>query len=191
MLPVLMLLCMFASNVSVQDMIVAGNDKCHRYALYDADGAIYGTAKLVSLVAKSDTREPVKAGSSEAAPGIEYLNDENDPADFFARMMSNDRSKYTTEDVKFIKTTDTTKNPDEEDFGLSSKVDITKDLTDNVPGGGAEFGNSREGIGTQINRVRFRISAGTSGGSVCPDTNVQVLGDYWLIVTEAGKTKGI
>jgi hypothetical protein len=191
MVPVLTLFCIFASNVSVQDMLVTTNDKCHRYAVYDADGAIYGTAKLVSLVAKSDAREPVMAGASEAAPGIEYLNDESDPADFFARMVSNSESEEGVDDVKFVKTTDTSTDPDEEDFGLGSIVSIYKDRSENMAGGGAEFGNAYSGLGTQVNRIRFRMSADTSNATVCPNTNVRIDGDYWLIVTKAGQTKGI
>jgi hypothetical protein len=190
MIPVLTLFCIFASNVSVQDMLVTTNDKCHRYAVYDADGAIYGTAKLVSLIAKSDTREPVLAGEDEEAPGIEYLNDDDYPAEFFARMISNTESKNTTEDVQFHKTTDTSTDPNEDDFGLSSTVDITKDSSENVAGGGAEFGNAYAGIGAQLIRVRFRMSADTSNVSKCP-TSVRVEGDYWLIVTKEGQTKGI
>jgi hypothetical protein len=197
LVPVLTLFCIFASNVSVQDMQVTTNDNCHRYALYDADGALYGTAKLISLIAKSDTRDPVQAGTTEEAPGIQYLNSESDPADFFARMVSNTESAKTTEDVKFVKTTDTAMDPDEEDFGLGSTVDITKDWSKNDEGGGAEFGNPYGGIGAQLIKVRFRMSAstmdaaGNSGGSVCPNTNVKVDGDYWLIVAEDGQTKGI
>lgn len=191
MVPVLTLFCIFASNVSVQDIMVTANDKCHRYAVYDADGAIYGTAKLISLIAKSATREAVETGENEDAPGIQYLNSETDPADYFARMVSNTESANTTEDVMFVKTTDTSTDPDEEDFGLGSTVDITKDFSENIAGGGAEFGNASGGIGAQINRIRFRMEATTSNGSVCPDTNVQIDGDYWLIVTEEGQTKGI
>lgn len=193
MVPVLTLFCIFASNVSVQDIMVTANDKCHRYAVYDADGAIYGTAKLVSLIAKSDTREAVGAGESEAAPGIEYINPdgESDPSDFFARMVSNSKSEENVDDVKFVKTTDTATDPNEEDFGLGSTVSIFKDMSENVAGGGAEFGNAYGGIGAQINRIRFRMSAKTSNGAVCPDTNVTIMGDYWLIVTEEGQTKGI
>jgi hypothetical protein len=193
MVPVLTLFCVFASNVSIQDMMVTANDKCHRYALYDADGAIYGTAKLVSLIAKSNTREAVEEGDGEAAPGIHYLNSgsSGDAADFFARMVSNAESAKTNEDVQFVKTTDTTFDPDEEDFGLGSTVDIEKDFSENMAGGGAEFGNASAGIGAQLNRIRFRMSADTSNGAACPDTNVQIEGDYWLIVTKAGQTKGI
>jgi hypothetical protein len=197
LVPVLTLFCIFASNVSVQDMMVTANDNCHRYALYDADGALYGTAKLISLIAKSDNRAPVEEGVGQAAPGIQYLNTDSDPADFFARMMSNTESANTNQDVKFVKTTDTATDPNEEDFGLGSTVDITKDWSKNDEGGGAEFGNTYGGIGAQINKIRFRMiaktidAAGITGGSVCPNTDVQVNGDYWLIVAEDGQTKGI
>jgi hypothetical protein len=188
--PALTLFCVFASNLSVQDMMVTANDKCHRYAFYDADGAINGTAKLISLISKSNSREPVEAGTDKGAPGIRYLNSEDDSnadADDFACTVSN----IETGKVKFVKFTDSPTDPREEDFGLSSTVVVTKDITDLLPGGGAEFGNNGAGIGAQINRVRFRLIADTSKGSVCPGTNVQILGDYWLIVTKAGQTKGI
>jgi hypothetical protein len=188
--PVLALFCVFASNVGVQDMMVAANDRCHRYAVYDADGAIYGTAKLVSLIAKSDSRKPVEAGKDQEAPGIRYLKPDDDTdgsAEAFAFMVSStDIAK-----VKFVKTIDASPGSEEEDFGLGSAVTVEKDYTDSVRGGGAEFGNTYGGIGAQINRIRFPMTAVTSDGSKCPDTNVQILGDYWLIVTKAGQTKGI
>jgi hypothetical protein len=188
--PVLALLCVFASNVGVQDIMVAANDRCHRYALYDAGGAIYGTAKLVSLIAKSDGREPVEAGKDQEAPGIRYLKPDDDTdssAEAFALMVSS----TDTAKVKFVKTTDASPDSKEEDFGLGSTVIVEKDYTDNVRGGGTEFGNTYGGIGAQINRIRFPMIADTSDGSKCPDTNVQILGDYWLITTKAGQTKGI
>jgi Tfp pilus assembly protein PilX len=197
LVPVLTLFCIFASNVSVQDMLVTANDNCHRYALYDADGAVYATSKLISLIAKSDSREAVEDGVGQDAPGVQYLNTDSDPAAYFASMMSSPESKKTAQDVKFLKTTDTATDPDEKDFGLGSTVDIEKDWSKNDEGGGAEFGNAYGGIGSQLIKVRFRISArtidaaGMTGGSVCPDTDVQVNGDYWLIVAEDGQTKGI
>lgn len=197
LVPVLTLFCIFASNVGIQDMLVTTNDNCHRYALYDADGAIYGTAKLISLIAKDNARTPVQEGAGYAAPGIQYLNTDADPAAFFASMVSNKESQGTLEDVKFVKTTDTATDPDEKDFGLGSIVDIAKDWSKNDEGGGAEFGNAYGGIGAQLIKIRFRMSAstigaaGTTGGSICPDTAVQVNGDYWLIVSEDGQTKGI
>jgi hypothetical protein len=188
----MMLFCIFASNISVQDMAVTGNDKCHRYSVYDADGAIYGTAKLISLVAKNDAREPVEAGESEAAPGIEYLNNATDPAAYFARLVSSTESQETDEDVQFVGPTEVGTGSQEEDFGLGATVDISKDFSgENVDGGGAEFGNTYGGAATQLIRTRFRIEANTTNVSRCSDTNVRIQGDYWIIVTEAGQTKGI
>jgi Tfp pilus assembly protein PilX len=193
MVPVLTLFCVFASNVGVQDMMVTANDKCHRYAIYDADGAVYGTAKLVSMIAKNNSREPVKAGKNEAAPGIKYLDPEADAeadAEDFARMVSSAKKAK----VKFVKPTDALDgltDSDEEDCGLSSTVTVKKTHTRLSPGGGAEFGNTGGGPGAQLNWTCFRITADTSVGSKCPDTNVQIHADFWLIATEAGQTKGI
>jgi hypothetical protein len=178
-------------------MMVTANDNCHRYALYDADGAVYATSKLISLIAKDNARTPVQEGAGNAAPGIQYLNTDADPAAFFATLVSSPDSEDITDEVKFVKTTDTVTDPDEKDFGLGSTVDITKGWAKHDEGGGAQFANAYGGISAQMIKIPFRISAktmnaaGQSGGAVCPNTNVTVNGDYWMIVTEAGQTKGI
>ena len=58
LIPVMTLFCIFAANVSNQNEDVVANDNCHRDALYNSDGAVYGTAKLISDVAKNDERAP-------------------------------------------------------------------------------------------------------------------------------------
>jgi hypothetical protein len=180
LVPVLTLFCFLASNVSVQNEMVTTSDKCHRNGLYDADGALYGTAALISQIGKSDTRQPVQDGEGNAAPGIQYVTDAAD----FAGLVSTNQSKYTTEDVKFVKT-----NP-ASDFGIKSAVDIQKfDRGSSIAGGGADFAASSEGIGSQIKVVIFRLRS--TGQSSCADGTVQVIGDYWMIATKGAQTKGI
>lgn len=184
-IPVFTLLVMFASQVAVQDLNVTGNDKCHRIAFYNSDGAAYGTAKLISLIGKSETREAVEAGDDKDAPGIEYLNTESDPAEYFRHLLTSEDSEITDDgEVKFIKA------DKENDIGLDSTVDLTKLGPGGTPaGGGAEFGSGGEGIGAQMSVVIFRLRS--QGRAPCSNTTATVVGDYWLITNKDGRTKGI
>jgi hypothetical protein len=177
LVPVLTLFCILASNVSVQNQTVATADKCHQSGLFAADGAVYGTAALISQIGKNyeNPRAPVQDGTE--APGIQYVTN----AANFAAMLSSNASASTTEDVMFLKTPN--------DFGVQSTVDMQKLPGGNLAGGGAEFGNSAEGIGSQITVVVFRLRS--TGISSCTNTNVQVNGDYWMIVSKGAQTKGI
>jgi hypothetical protein len=183
LVPVLTLFCFLAANVSFQNQEVTTSDKCHRVALYNADGAIYGTAALISKIGKNDDtgtpRAPVQDGAGNAAPGIKYVTD----AAAFAGLLSSNDSASTTEDVDFIKTNTA------QDFGIEARVDMHKLPGGNLAGGGAEFGNSAEGIGSQIVVVVFQLQA--QGNSSCANSTVQVNGDYWMIVSKGGQTKGI
>ena len=183
LVPVLTLFCIFASNVSYQNMIVITNDRCHRDGLYNADGAVYGTSKLISLIGRSKTREAVEAGEDKAAPGIVYSNTGADKAEEFVQELIEGRVRDTTEDVQFVK-------PDSaEDVGIESTVDISTLGGANPAGGGAEFGMGADGVGAQINVVVYRLQS--KGKSSCPNTAVQVNGDYWMIATKGAETKGI
>jgi len=183
-IPVLTLFCIFASQLSVQEINVSTNDKCHRSGFYNADGAIYGTAKLISLIGKDDTRKKVEAGAGKDAPGIQYSNTAGDPAEYFRHLLTSPASQTTSEDLQFVQT-----DPSN-DIGLQSTVDVTKQGPGGTPaGGGAEFGSGGEGIGAQMNVVVFRLRA--QGRSLCPNSNVTVQGDYWLITNKDGRTKGL
>jgi hypothetical protein len=179
LVPVLTLFCFLAANVSVQNLEVTTSDKCHQNGLYSADGAVFGSAALISQIGKSDTRQKVLSGEGNAAPGIVYATDAED----FARMLSNNKSESATDELSFIKTNEAN------DYGFKATVDMQKLPGGSLAGGGAEFGNSAEGIGSQINVVVFRLTA--TGQSECRNSNVQVMGDYWMIVSKGGQTKGI
>ncbi len=183
LVPMLTILCIFAANISYQNTAVSTNDECRRDSFYDADGAVYGTAKLISLIGKSDTRQAVTAGTNEEAPGIEYLNSGADPAEYFRHLLTSKESENTAEDVKFIKADSAN------DIGLESTVDLTKLGGGTPSGGGAEFGSGGEGIGTAMNVVVFRMDS--QGQSPCRGPAIPVRGDYWLIVSKDGRTKGI
>ena len=183
LIPVMTLFCIYAANVSNQNENVVANDNCHRDALYNSDGAVYGTAKLISDIFKTnDERDKVEEGSGKAAPGIQYLNSESDKAKEFVQLLDSKRANDTDKDLEFVKTDSVN------DFGIESTVDLTKMGGGVLAGGGAEFGNSAEGVGSQLNVVVFRLSS--IGKAKCPNTNVTVVGDYWMI-TNKEVQKGI
>lgn len=186
-IPVMTLFCVFASQIGVQDLQATGNDICHRTAFYNADGSLYGAAKLISQIAKDPNRTEVQAGTGKAAPGIEYLNVDSsysDPAAYFVHLLTSSASDSTSEDLAFVKTNTAT------DTGLSSTVDIKKLGTGGTPaGGGAEFGSGSEGIGAQMNVVIYRLRA--QGQGSCANSTATVDGDYWLITNKDGQTKGL
>ena len=179
LVPVLTLFCFLAANVSFQNQEVTTSEKCHHNGLYNADGALYGSAALISQIGKNPVRQPVQDGEGNAAPGIKYKTNAND----FAYMLSSTTSANTTEDLDFIRT-DKPNN-----FGVQSTVDMEKYGSRNPAGGGAEFGNSAEGIGTQVNIVVFRLRS--AGKTECGSGTVNVNGDYWMIVSQGLQTKGI
>ncbi len=182
LIPVLTLFCVFASTVSFQNQLVTTNDKCYRDGFYDSDGAVYGTSKLISLIGKSIKRDAVEAGVGKAAPGLKYLSAGGDASDFVTELIEG-KLKDTTEDVEFLK-------PDSDsEFGIESTVDILKFPGGNPAGGGAEFGNTADGIGAQMNVVVFRLQS--IGRSKCPNTTVQVNADYWMLTSRGAQTKGI
>jgi Tfp pilus assembly protein PilX len=182
-LPMLTLFCVFAATIGNQDVMVTTNDKSHRVGLYNADASIYGTAKLLSLIYKTQGGT-IAAGAGTEAPGITYSNTESDQADAFRHLITSTEGKNTTEDLQFTKIPGT-------DNGIESVVDVEKpnDRGGNVAGGGAEFGAGSEGVGTGINYVIFRIRA--QGKTLLPNSAVQVNGDFWYIPTKGASTKGL
>jgi hypothetical protein len=183
-LPVLTLFCVFAATIGNQDVMVTTNDKSHRVGLYNADASIYGTAKLLSLLGKDESRGTIAAGPGTNAEGIIYSNTESDQAEAFRRLVTSTEGKNTTEDLQF------TKLPGA-DNGIESVVDIEKlnDNGGNPKGGGAEFGSGAEGVGAQLQTIIFRIQA--QGKTLLPNSTVQVDGDFWLIPSKGATTKGL
>jgi hypothetical protein len=182
LVPVLTLFCLFASNIGYQNQMVTANDKCHRDAFYSADGAVYGTSKLLSLSQKED-RPPVQSGPGNDAPGIEYTST-GDNASEFVWQLTRDRDDKIAKIIQFIKP-----NP-ANDIGIESTVNIIKFPAGTKAGGGAEFGNTIGGAGEQLPWVIYRLTS--TGQSACPNTPpVRVQADFWFIATKSGQTKGI
>ena len=183
LIPVLTLFCLFASNMGYQNQMVTANDKCYRDGFYSADGGVYGTSKLLSLMQKEKPRNVVQSGAGNAAPGIEYTST-GDNASAFIDQLTRDRLNDIAKIIQFKKP-----NP-ADDFGVQSTVDILKFPGVNKAGGGAEFGNTTGGAGEALPWVIFRLQS--DGQSACPNTPpVRILADYWMVANEAGQTKGI
>lgn len=186
LLPVLTLLVVFALNTGNQNIEIASNDNCHRDALYNADAAIYGTSKLISLINKSESRDEVDGGTSGDAPGVQFYDDTGtlgDDGSYFVTMAISEESQNTADDLEF-QMVDEANN-----IGIKSKVDIRKFRGETLGGGGAEFGSAAEGLGAQLNIVRYEIRS--QGEGSCGNAALPVRGEYMFIASKAGQTKGI
>ena len=186
LLPVLTLLVVFALNTGTQNIAVTTNDDCHRDALYNSDAAIYGTSKLISLINKSEARDEVSGGTSGDAPGVQFYDSSGtlgDDGSYFVTMAISEESQATGDDLEF-KMVDAVNN-----IGIKSKVDIRKFRGESLGGGGAEFGSAAEGLGAQLNIVRYEIRSQGQGN--CINTTLPVRGEYIFIASKAGQTKGI
>lgn len=186
LLPVLTLLVVFALNTGNQNIAVTTNDDCHRDALYNSDAAVYGTSKLISLINKSEARDEVSGGASGDAPGVQYYDDTGslgDDGGHFVTMAISEESQDTGDDLEFQMVDDVNH------IGIKSKVDISKFRGETLGGGGAEFGSAAEGLGAQLNVVRYGIRSQGEGN--CANTSLPVRGEYMFITSKAAQTKGI
>ncbi len=162
--------CLLASNISVYEMQVAGNDKFYRVAFYNADGSIYGVAKLISGI-HDDGK--IEAGPGETAPGISYLNTESDPAEQFLQQLLNKANKPNADDVDIEFIQPDPSNP----YNLQSRVIVNRIDTIIQAGGGAEFGNASEGAAAQAFFERYRLRA--EGQNPSNTTKSNVIAEYW------------
>ena len=162
-------ICIFAANTIHKEIQVSGNDKFYRTAFYNADGSVYGTAKLVSCL--NNQKEKVTDGASGDAPGIQYLNTDSDPAEtFLEQIMGSKKDDANVTDLEFNKTDLAN------DFGLESKVIVQKNRLITPFGGGAEFGSASEGVGAQMNAVVYTIRSEGEGPSTTKST---IFSEYW------------
>jgi hypothetical protein len=189
LLPVATLICIFAFNIAYRDIAPTTNDKCYRNAFFHADGAVYGSAKLISTIAKSRARKKIEtdhdtnvnAGGSMdfGAPGIKYKNNAADPAEFFVHLLENPEVNETDEDVEFV-------------GEIKSTVDLRRTASRNPFGGGAEFGSAAEGIGAQSSAVVYQLRSRSGGNCNLPaGSGADITADYWMLVGQQGASKGI
>lgn len=124
------------TNIETQ---VAGNEKFHKIAFYNADSGIFPTAKVVSSIV-DDQAEPTVADLNP----IKYVKNDGtegkDGTTLFDEIMGYDPHE-SQPDIKFTQDS------------YEVNVDIARTGAKNIAGGGVEFASGAEGVG-----------AGSSGG---------------------------
>ncbi len=114
-----------ATNTTTTDIHIAKNEKFHKIAFYHADSGVYATPKLISAA--------VDGGANPSGTSFTYLDGGTDT--FFREVMGYDA--YDSDmDIRFAL------------GGENVEVDVERDRTDTLAGGGAEFATGAEGVGT-------------------------------------------
>jgi len=114
-----------ANRTTTTDIQIAANQKFHKVAFYNADAGVYATPKLVSSA--------IDTGANPTGTGFTYVDTGTDV--FFKELMGYN-SNDSTADLSFAM------------GGESVEVDVQRDRTENLAGGGAEFAAGAEGIGS-------------------------------------------
>ena len=140
-LVVVTLLGLAAVNTSVFELQVASNDQFIKMAFYNADGALYGTAKLVSHAVNRG--DEVNSGVGSDAPGIDYVIS----ATSFYRQVAGFDADNNSPEVDF--------NPG----GINAQSDVKRIRQDHVAGGGAEFATGAEGTGALTVAIFYDVDA--------------------------------
>jgi Tfp pilus assembly protein PilX len=123
MLAFLTVIGIAATRTTEIEIQVAGNDKFHKIAFYSADSGIYTTPKLISAAIDNAAVQAVASGS--------YTPDDGT----FRREVVGFDTWDSATDVQYI-------------LGdYQATVDVNRTGTQNLPGGGTEFGSGAEGIG--------------------------------------------
>ena len=109
-----------ATTTTQIELQIAGNEKSHKIAFYNADSGVYATPKLISAC--------VDNSAEQNLPGI--LN----PTAFYRQVMGYD-AYDSANDIQFTL------------GGFNVDVDVNRKGAETLAGGGAEFGSGAEGIG--------------------------------------------
>ena len=123
-LAILTLVGIGANNTASTDIQIAANEKFHKMAFYHADAGVYATPKLISSA--------IDGGSNPSGTGFSYLDTGTDI--FYRELMGYDAYDSNV-DVSFSL------------GGENVWVDVARDRTETLAGGGAEFASGAEGVG--------------------------------------------
>jgi hypothetical protein len=145
-LVVVTLLGITATNTSTVEVHIAANDQFTKMAFFNADGAVYGTAKLISHTINRS--EKVDQGIGGDAPGIDYLSSEADPADDFYRQIFEYDEHVEDPDIDFNA------------GGIDAQTEVRRDRQAHMEGGGAEFATGAEGVGSSAIAIFYDIESG-------------------------------
>ncbi len=134
-----------ATNTTTFEQQLAANDQYIKTAFYNADSAIYGTAKLISQAVNRSGK--VDSGTDNDAPGVTYLSAEADPAGDFYRQIAGFDVYDNLMDVDFGA------------GGINSRADTQRVRQAHVAGGGAEFATGAEGVGPSAIAIYYDVNS--------------------------------
>ncbi|GAB6905288.1 hypothetical protein DESC_310043 [Desulfosarcina cetonica] len=154
-----------ASNTSTIEQQIAANDQFIKMSFYNADGALYGTSKLISL-AVNESGE-VNSGTGNDAPGLTYLTS----ASNFYRQVAGFDTYDGAVDVDFNA------------GGIDAQADARRDRQVHVSGSGAEFASGSEGVGANAIAIYYEIE---SSGFSNRNTTSALSATYRKMVGVAG-----
>jgi len=154
-----------ATNMSVVEQKIAGNDKNYKIVFYHAESGNYGMAKWVSRVLDDDevSLQPTTLHRFELAMGQTGAALKDEAYDYDGAYDSTDDLTYTMKSGR--------KNPDDGTLQtVTSNVGINLDRlkAQQVKGGGAEFGTGASGVGERAAieiPYWFTTQAAGSGGA--------------------------
>ncbi len=124
-LVILTLIGIGANDTTTTDIQIAANEKHHKVAFYHADAGVYATPKLIS--------EAIEDGENPSGTAFSYLDAGTDA--FFREIMGYDNDDSDT-DIRFTL------------GGQNVDVDVQRNRTETLAGGGAEFASGADGVGT-------------------------------------------
>jgi hypothetical protein len=164
-LVVLSILGISATDTTITEKYIAINDQRSKIAFFHADGAVFGTAKLISYAVNESAK--VVAGSTDA-PGITYLSSATDPAqELYDQIL-----EYTVHDPAL--------DIDFRAGGVDANSEVELINKENVEGGGVEFASGAEGIGYNFVALNYGIS--TNGFANQRDTDRALAAQYRKLV---------
>ena len=133
MLTILMIIGIAATNTTIFELQIAGNDRSHKEAFYSADSGIGVAAKVIS-----------QAVDEQAVPSLGGFTLDTNLYSELAGFSAHD----STADIEFS-------------LGSTNlvKVDVERGNQFLVAGGGAEFAAGSEGIGPSSSGVFFNIDS--------------------------------
>lgn len=141
-----------ASNTSTVEQQIAANDQFIKMSFYNADGALYGTSKLISLAVNESGQ--IDSGTGNDAPGLTYFSS----ASNFYRQIAGFDQYDGAMDVDFNA------------GGIDAEADARRDRQGHVSGGGAEFASGSEGVGANMVAIYYEIeSSGFSNRNTTSD----------------------
>jgi len=174
LLMLLTLIGIAATTTTTTDMQIAGNEKSYKTAFYNADAGVYTTPKLISTAIDDGANPSVPFGST-----ITFLDDTGSPTDtsnaFFRELMGfKDDGHDDAKDISFAL------------GGNNVKVDVERDRTETLVGGGDEFGAGAEGAGvgsTAGTAIYYNLDSFGSGPN---NSESNVGATYRKVVATAG-----